>query len=412
MSRPSFDASSSLYEITEACPPAIQLLADRGFPQLRDEQKRAQQGRMLSLGAAAKLKGLSVAKLLEEIGALMDDQQLDVTLEESEGLRLLPEGDLRISGLLPCPVRLPLLELVRERVQRFESLRGRTVGWSLAAASVGADGLNGQIAAVEREEDLPEIFISAGFESFFDQRNLARFADRDVFVDIAPSGVNAAFEGLELRDPRGQFTMLGVVPAVFLLNGESLGDDPAPRSWEELLEPRYAGRIALPVGDFDLFNGILLDIHRRFGEAGVRALGHNMQRSLHPSQTVGRFAGRTEMPAVSIIPWFFGRMTLGSKIIRAAFPEDGAIVSPIFMLVRRATLDRSRELAELFLSREAGEIFSHKGRFPALDPAVDNQIPEGGGFSWLGWDHIAEHDIGALIPQLNGVFADAHGGEL
>ncbi len=403
---------SKIHELCEAWPAAIELLASKGLPQLRDPEKRAKQGRYLSLGAAARFVDLEPEALLAEVLALAGEQQLDVTLEESEGLQLLPSGDVRISGLLPCPVRLPLLELVREKVQRFESLRGRTVGWSLAAAAVGADGLNSQIAKVEHEEDLPEVFISAGFESFFDQRNLARFADKDVFVDIAPPGVNAAFDGLDMRDPRGAFTMLGVVPAVFLLNNESLAGDPAPRSWEELLEPRYAGRIALPVGDFDLFNGILLDIDRRFGAEGVKALGHNMQRSLHPSQTVGRFAGRTEMPAVSIIPWFFGRMTMGSSIIRAAFPEDGAIISPIFMLVRRSGLARSRELAELFLSREVGEVFSHKGRFPVLDPAVDNQIPEGGRFSWLGWDHIQRNDLGALIPKLNAVFAEAHGGEL
>lgn len=401
---------TSVFDLTEAHPEAIELLAARGFPQLRDHDKRRRLGRLLTLEAAAKVEGRTPEALIGEIRALIDTPPTDVTLIESEGLKLLPPGDVRISGLLPCPIRLPLLELVRDGVQRMQSLRGHRIGWSLAAASVGADGLNAQIAKVQSEDDLPEIFISAGFESFFDQRNLARFADRDVFVDLAPPGVNAAFDGLELRDPRGAFTMLGVVPAIFLVNEESLAGDPAPRSWEELLEPRFEGRIALPVGDFDLFNGILLDLNRRFGPGAIEALGRNMQRALHPSQTVGRFAGKAEMPAVSIIPWFFGRMTLGSRIIRVEWPSDGAIVSPIFMLVRRAGLERSRELAELFLSREAGEVLSHRGRFPVLDPAVDNQIPEGGRFSWLGWDYILGHDIGALIPEVNAIFQRVTGG--
>ena len=202
--------------------------------------------------------------------------------------------------------------------------------------------------------------------------------------------------------------MLAVVPAVFLVNGNLLGDDPAPRTWEELLHPRYAGRVALPVGDFDLFNGILLNLYREFGEAGVRTLASSMLASLHPSQTVGRFAQKAPaQPAISIIPYFFSKMTLKSAVIRTVWPEDGAIICPIFMLVKKSALPRAEAAARLFLSRQVGEVLAHRGLFPVLDPAIDNRLPEGAGFRWLGWDFFEQHDLGTLLPELNRIFKEA-----
>ncbi len=404
----SIEKDTNIYEMTQKWPSTIQVLVDAGFSHMRDPRQRKERGRHLTVGMVAGLRGLEPGKLLEELrGSAFAQQDADVTLQETDDLTLLPPGDIRISGLLPCPVRIPILELVREKLLELSQMDGKKIGWSLAAASVGADSLNRQIAAVQSQDDLPEIFISAGFESFFDRRNMLRFKERDVFVDLAPPGINTSFAGLDLRDPMGHFTMLGVVPAVFIINEEQLAGDPAPRTWAEILEPRFRGRVALPVGDFDLINGILLNIYERYGEDGVKALGRNMLRSLHPSQTVGRFAGKARVPAVSIIPWFFGRMTMGSRVIHEQWPLDGAIISPIFMLVRRHRLHVHAEVAEIFLSRQVGEVLSHKGRFPVLDPAVDNGLPQGASFTWLGWDFIASHDLGELIPRIDRLFKAA-----
>lgn len=397
----------TIFELTERFPQTIRVLVESGFPKMSDPDKRRGQGQSLTIRAAAQLKQLDAQELVAKLAAAVqaDASQTDVTLAESSQMTLLPPGDVRVSGLLPCPVRLPILEAVRALAARLKRERGLILGWSLSAASVGADGLNQEIARVEEEKDLPEVFISAGFESFFDRVNLRRFKERGTFVDVAPWPPNPCFAGLDLRDPGGHFTLLGVVPAVFLVNQNLLQGDPAPRTWEDVLHPRFTRRVALPVGDFDLFNGILLNLHRLFGDEGLAALARNMLVSLHPSQTVGRFSGRAaEQPAVSIIPYFFSKMTMNSQVIRTVWPEDGAIISPIFMLVRKAALERSRELVDLFLSREVGEILARRGNFPVLHPEVENPVAPGARFHWIGWDFIEAHDFGPLIPELSARF--------
>ena len=411
------DPKSTILDVTERYAGTIQVLVDSGFTKMRDAEKRQTQGKALTIASAAKLRGLDTDDLVRklEAAARADQEQVDVTLHQGDQLSLTPPGDLRLSGLLPCPVRIPILEEVSELARRLEADSGKTLGWSLSAASVGVDGLNQQLALVEDETDLPDVFVCAGFETFFDQKNFRRFKDRDVFVDLAPEGQNACFGDLDLRDPEGHFTMVGMVPAVFLVNKNQLGDDPEPRTWEDVLHPRFKNRVALPVGDFDLFNGMLLTLHKRFGDEGIRALAGNMLASLHPSQTVGRFSAKQpEQPTISIIPYFFSRMTLKSKVIKSIWPEDGAIICPIFMLVKRSSLPEAEAVARMFLSKEVGEGLAHRGLFPVLNPEVDNRLPEGSRFSWLGWDYIRQNDIGELIPRLEKLFqaslAKAQGG--
>lgn len=407
----SISAKTTIFELTEAFPSTVEVLVESGFPKMADPMRRQKQGKALTLEGAAKLRGLDVQVLVErlqESARSAEADSYDVTLGEAPELTLHPPGDVRCVGLLPCPVRIPFLETVVEGARDIWRDDKQRLGWSLAAASVGADSLTEELANVESADDLPDIFISAGFEAFFDQRALRRFKDKDVFVDLAPEQTNSTFADLGLRDPHGHFTMLAVVPAVFVVNHKLLGDIPAPRTWKDLLDPRLEGQVALPVGDFDLFNGMLLTLQHRFGNEGVAALARNTIAALHPSQTVGRFAGRVQkQPAVSVVPYFFSNMTLNSKILELVWPEDGAIVSPIFMLVKKSSIERVRPLVDRLLSKEIGEVLAHQGLFPSLHPEVENKLPAADSpFAWLGWQAIEEMDIATAIEEVNAIYRE------
>lgn len=408
MTMAGLEPSATLYEITERYPATLPVLIESGFAKLADPELRARQGKALTLAAAAKLKRLSIEALTKRLDEAVrgDLQRQDPTLaRESRELTLDPPGDLRLSGLLPCPVRLPILEAVEGLAQTLRQEDGTELGSSLAAAAVGADDLLAQLANIEDETQLPDVFVSAGFETFFDHRTLERFKDVGVFTDVAPAGVQKSFGDLPLRDPDGHFTLIAVVPAVFVINHTVLGGADAPRSFEELLEPRFAQKVALPVGDFDLFNALLLQLQERYGAGAVDALATNMIAALHPSQTVGRFAGKQQArPAISVVPWFFSRMTFGTKHMETVWPADGAILSPIFALVRKNGHRHARRVGELFASKAIGEVLAHKGLFPALHPEVDNRLPPEASFQWLGWDFIREHDLGTLLPEVRGRF--------
>jgi len=164
----------------------------------------------------------------------------------------------------------------------------------------------------------------------------------------------------------------------------------------------------MPVGDFDLFNGILMTIWKEFGDEGVAAIGRNLLEGMHPSQAAGRFAPKGgKGPMVSVIPYFFSKMSQFNPNAEIVWPEDGAVVSPIFMLLKDSAPDEAGRIADFFASKEVGEILSHRGLFPSCHPEVVNKVPEKAPLMWLGWDFIKENDLGELIPRVNDIFLKA-----
>lgn len=403
----------TLFDITEQHPATIDVFVANGFEHVGDPLKREKQGKLVTLQQAVQMKGKDLAAftaLLEKASrasAALPDLTLAAAAPESQ---IFPtEGDLRVAGLLPCPVRIPLLEAFDKLSRRITAETGRTVGARLAAASVGADALEAGMRALHGAGDLPDLFLSAGFEAFFDKRNMARFKEQGVFSDRSWPALNHLFDGYDLKDPDGHYAMLAVVPAVFLVDKTQLAaGEAAPRTWAEILGPRFAGKIALPVGDFDLFNGILLTVWKNFGQEGVAAIGRNLLEGMHPSQAAGRFARKgAGSPLVSVIPYFFSRMAQFNPDAEIVWPADGAIISPIFMLAKSDAGPEAIRLAEFFASREVGEILALRGLFPSCHPEVENQVPEQAPFMWLGWDFIKQNDLGELIPKVNAIFRKA-----
>ncbi len=398
----------SILSIVERYPETLDLFIANGFPGFEDRQVLEKTGRFLKLGTALDGKGIdrgTFLRLLEE--RIRDDMAaVDVTLRDGDKER----GVFHISGALPCPVRLPLLELFDREAEIFRSNTGMSVSYSLEAASSGAGWMADMIEKAETASDLPDVFLSAGFETFFDRDGFGRFREAGEFADPVPMEMNPAFDGVGLPDPKGDYGMIGVVPAVMMVNLSELGSLPMPRSWEDILDPRFEKRVSLPVGDFDLFNALLVSIYDRFGDTGVQAMGRSMLSAMHPAQMVKSGTARSaEKPVVTIMPYFFTRMAERTRTMQAVWPEDGAIISPIFMLAKKKTAQTLKPLLSFWKGKEVGEILSHRGLFPSTNPNVVNPLPESAPFYWIGWDWIESHNVAAVISHATELFRQASG---
>lgn len=402
-------ATDSLHSITERYPETVGVFVSNGFPQMGDAAQREQFGKMVNLDAVLKLRNLNhqgfISLLNQAIVAERDS--VDVSLA-GPGERI--EAGLNVVGLLPCPVRIPLLE----KYNSFAAGTGlKGVNTELKAASSGTGWVEENLAGISDAQELPDLFLSAGFDLFFDRQKIGRFRDRGIFSDlVSHRGTNPLFAGRGLLDPSGNYSIISVVPAVFLVNTAELGGREKPRSWTDLLEAEWERSVSLPVSDFDLFNAILLNMHDRYGDEGVKKLGRSMQNSMHPAQMIKSDRLRQKRPAVTIMPYFFTRMAKQGGTMEAVWPEDGAIISPIFMLAKK---DRARELqpiVDFFASREVGEILAHQGLFPSLHPEVKNNLADDVPMMWLGWDKILSSDLSTEIAGCEQLFGETAGGDM
>lgn len=393
----------TIKQLLEQYPETLDVLVANGFDNLKDPKVLAGVGGFLKLERAAQTKNYDLDNFIGLLQQKVNEQQqqVDVTMKKT----LKGESEITISGLLPCPVRLPLLEGFNGFIEGYTKETGVTVSYKLEAASVGADWMGEHIQGITEAEQLPDVFVSAGFETFFDPSTIGRFKEQGLFADLTSGPVNHSFDGIALKDPKSHYGLISVVPAVFMVNHDVLGDRAVPRTWADLLKPEYEQNVALPVGDFDLFNAILLSIHNEFGDDGVRKLGRCMLKSMHPAQMV-KNAQRVaeEKPLVTIMPYFFTRMAAMVKSLEIVWPEDGAIISPIFMLTKVAKQDKLQPIADFLYSKEVGEILTNKGLFPSLNPDVQNQLPERHPWKWVGWDYLYSHDVAAQIRYTVALF--------
>lgn len=405
-----FKTTDSLLDICTRFPETIKIFVSNGFKQLEDSKKRELFGKSLSLEMALKMKKLNVeafASLLVE-GIDLTRNQVDADLNQKP--TSTDEDAVHVQGLLPCPVRVPLVEGIDAFIEDYKKANDREIVYDLKAASMGLDWLMGDVINEDNPDKLADIFISAGFDLFFDEKLMGKFKKRGVFADSTGfDRLNKDFdnEDICLKDPEGHYSMIGVVPAVFLVNKDELGDREVPRTWADLFKPEFKNSVSLPISDFDLFNSMLLHIYKAYGEEGVKGLGECLLESMHPSQMVKSHTKKKDRPAITIMPYFFTKMVKEGGSMVAIWPEDGAIISPIFMLTKKDKLDKTQDVIDFFASKGVGEILSHQGLFPSINPEVDNRLPEKNKFMWLGWDYINSNNIGELIVKCEGIFNKA-----
>ncbi len=397
-----FKETDKIGEIIEKYPETLEFFIGKGFEQF-NSQSALKLASKLSLNMTLKSKGINIegfCQLLEEYIELSRNSA-DITMnkrnKENEGINIL--------GLLPCPVANPILEKLKE----FEEKSELKLNYNLKAAAHGLDWLKDDVKKETNPDKLADIFISAGFDLFFDENLMGKFRKESVFEDgtkFLTYNKDFQNEYIDLKDPTGAYSMLAVVPAVFLINKKELGDRQVPKTWEDLLKPEFEKSVSLPVSDFDLFNAILLNINKKYGEEGVRKLGKSLIQSMHPAQMIKSDRLKSNKPAITIMPYFFSRMAKEGGPMIAQWPEDGSIISPIFMLTKSKKVDKMEKLIDFLTSKELGEILSHQGLFPSVSPEVDNKLDKDKKYMWLGWDYIMENNLQDLIDKCEKVFEE------
>jgi ABC-type Fe3+ transport system substrate-binding protein len=382
----------TLYNITEKHKEALELLISQGFENLKDDNLRKLFGSNISLENALKSKKINIDTFVAQLTEKIEENE--IISEQNKH-----KDTVKITGVLPCPVKIPLLETFEKWIseQEFDF----NLNYELKAASIGIDWIKEDL---KNSEKIPDLFISAGFDLFFDKNLLGKYKSENLFEDITGiQDYNEDFTEYNLKDPNNQYSMLGIVPAVFLVNKDELKGRRIPQSWDELMSGEFENNVSLPISDFDLFNALLLNIYKLYGEGGIRRLARIFQKNMHPSEMVKSHMKR-ERPAITIMPYFFTWMVREGSPMELVWPKDGAIISPIFMLSKKETKNKTKSIVDLFASKEAGEILSHKGKMPSINPEVDNMIPKENKYMWLGWDFIKENDISDLIKKCECIF--------
>lgn len=398
-----FSVNDKIYNIVEKNPKAIDFLISNGFEQFEDRGMFEKMSKNVSLSMALKLKKMNVDLFEERLVSFLEGET-DSVDKALVGKVKKENADINIEGVLPCPIRIPLLEGFESWLEENKNKLDYSIDYELKSANMGLDWIKDQVKTGDVNQ-IADVLMSAGFDLFFDKELMGQFSDQDVFEAFTDE-INSDFcnDYIDLRDPQKKYLITGVVPAVFLVNKDELNGRKIPTKWEDILSEEFEDSVAVPMGDLDLFNALVVTLYKDYGMDGISRLARSYMKNLHPAQMV-KAKGKTKStnPAVSIIPYFFTQMLSGENQV-AVWPEDGAVISPIFMIAKKEKKEKIQPIIDFFMSKEIGEIFSANGKFPSTNKEVDNGLKEDQKFKWVGWDFIEKRDIGALLKELEAKF--------
>lgn len=393
-----------LYNILNGNDKLLQFFINNGFDQLRDKKMLLTMGKIVSLNMAIKVKGINKEAFEEKLKLFLNDGQIkaDKTLSEESFQDDKENKDIVIKGIVPCPLRLPLIDSFDKFVED-ENKNGLKIGYDLRSASLGVSWLEDEFS--NDINNVSDVFLSAGFDLFFNREYIEKFTEKNEYY-INMENINKDFEDEKklFKDPKNIYNIVAVVPCVFLVNYNNLSGKKAPLSWEELLfSGQYTDSVALPLNDLDMFNAVVINIYSKWGIDGIKALAKVYKKSLHPSEMVKKKGDDKYNPIINITPLFFTQMVSRTSALKVVWPKDGAIVSPIFLIAKK-NKKGVKKIIDFFTSVEVGEILSSNGKFPTTISGVSNNLDKDSKFLFCGFDFIYNNDIGKLFKSLEKLF--------
>lgn len=268
-------------------------------------------------------------------------------------------------------------------------LRGKT------ACGLSLLGLSGGEAA--------GLLAGFGFGPLLDQRERdVVFAQKTPLRHIALEQYSAAFKQAGLVSSSPLF-IYSASPFVIMVNERHLGARDIPHSWAELTDKQYRGCMAITQEDA-VGNVAAISLYAQLGEDGLEAFAQNVAR--HASASVmPSLLEEDERISVCVAPWFFARIAAARPDILCIWPEEGALVFPLWLALRNDAPEGAQVVADYFTSAEFARE-SARLCLPCAHIASDQVLdPDTHPLYWPGWEFFRTLDTGSYARAVTQAFA-------
>ncbi len=260
----------------------------------------------------------------------------------------------------------------------------------------------------ENIDELPDVIASVGFGAFYREQFKKKFLETGMFTSVQPQPVPEPFRSAGLEDPKKIYTVYSISAYVMLIDHKKLGDLPVPKTWLDLTDPMYKDNVIIGGNEDEVNEVLLMHLWKDGGDEALKRFAPNVKAAWHASQ-MAKAAGSSMKigAAIYVLPWFFASTCPNAPHAEVYFPEDGALASPMYMLVKTDKRERMKPVIEFKTGKMLGDV-SAKSLFPSLNPDAEKVLPEGVKLKWFDWDFIHSTDMKELSEELNKKFMSYH----
>lgn len=352
----------------------------------------------LTLGTALRSRFIAVPGFMQ----LLEDSVGRESGLEAPGLEdIAKQGDLTLLALMPCGLKMPFSRAIAAFLEEVRREHGLDVTYAVEGNLNQELSYYPYVDRIESVEELPDIIISADFNTFYGRRFYEKFVATGKIQGYGDYTPNSYYTDAGIVEPNGEYSVLGVNPLVMVANLDEVGDRPLPVCWKDLLNPMWKESVTLRGGNGFFCHAVLLPTYQRYGKEGLQQLGDNVLRGLHPAQMIKHIDGGAS-GAIYVMPEFFAHRAQRQEKIRIIWPEDGALASPVTLQVKSSKVAKLRPILDYLTGKELGQVLVG-ARFPVPHGDLDGDV-QNKALMWLGWDYLRRDDLMALNQEIDSIF--------
>ncbi|SDQ23634.1 ABC transporter substrate-binding protein [Leucobacter chromiiresistens] len=234
----------------------------------------------------------------------------------------------------------------------------------------GTGDLTARIAAEEKAGDIgADLLLAADAGTFED------YAERDLLLEYASPEAEAINQ--DLVDPEHFYVGTRLLPTVIAVNTNAI--DEAPTSWQDLTDPEYAGKIAMPNPDVSgaaAYNAAVWLDEDALGLAWLEGLAANEPLIAESNGPVSQAVAEGSSPVGIVVDSLVRDLAAAGSPIEAVYPEEGVpfVSQPVGIFADTEEAEASQLFVDFLISREGQEIAASQSYLPIRD---DVESPEG-----------------------------------
>lgn len=313
---------------------------------------------------------------------------------------IIDKSEFDVLALLPCPIKVPIDVGFEDMISDL----GNDCGFRyLLEGNANYEVMwMDESSHVPLKEELPKIIISAGVNSFYRKDFRKKAISEKYFKDVKT--IDKELIKSDLSDLEGNYYIMALNYLVMAVDLTKLNGRDIPNSWADLLNSSFKKEVAIRGKKGRYCETTLLAIYKDYGMDGIIKLKELVGYGGHPAEMVKNAGkGIKDAPTISVIPYFYAKLLKNNKDVKVVWPEDGAIVSPVTLLVQRDISENLEKVVEYFTSDEVRNICKDASLPHPLD-YLEYLKENNYKLNWIGWDFINNNDINILLPQLNDYF--------
>lgn len=348
------------------------------------------------------IKGINAELFIKQIEEMVGEKDLGFQYVEEV------HEKLNFVGYTYCPLKITFKETFEKVLKGYiEDTGEKDFKYYIPSGCGNVDPYE-DLWKAEDIDELPGVIASVGFGDFFRQEFYEKFVEKGYFKAVDNRQIQQEFVDAGFIDPKGWYTVYSVAPIVMLIDTKKLGNLPIPKEWKDLLNPLYENNIIVGASHGDFHEDIFLYIYKELGDEGVIKLSNNIKRGCHASE-MAKLAGTNskEGAAIYVIPWMFAKSCPRTETTQVVWPLDGAMTAVYYILVKDGALPKYQPFVDFLTGYEYGQK-SANNYFPALNIEVDNNLPRGAKFKWLGWDYIRSCSLHERMEHVMNVFKKSY----